>query len=321
MSSLPRLTNFSQTYKPFNYPWAMEFAVEHEDAHWTENELELAEDVKDWKQNLTPNEKNLVSHILRLFTQSDVQVGQNYADYFIPIFKNNEVRNALLSIAAREGTHQRAYAAINETLNLPDSEFHAFLEYEEMADKAVFMGANDTTDKQGIALALAKTVFSEGVSLFGAFAMLLNFQRFGKMKGMCEAVRWSIVDESMHVDFMARLFHTYCEENPEVVTRELKAAILAMANEVYVLESKYLDLAFELGAVNGLDKSQMKLYVAFLLNRRLQQLGLETMFDTETNPLEWFVEIMGSEVHANFFESRVTDYQVSGMIGTWADAY
>jgi|TARA_R110001606_G_scaffold388303_2_gene553513 ribonucleoside-diphosphate reductase beta chain len=299
----------------------MEFAVEHEDVHWTENELELAEDVKDWKQNLTPIEKNLTSHILRLFTQSDVQVGQNYADYFIPIFRNNEIRNALLSIAAREGTHQRAYAAINETLNLPDSEFHAFLEYVEMADKARFMGANDTTDKKGIALALAKTVYSEGVSLFGAFAMLLNFQRYGRMKGMSESVRWSIVDESMHVDFMAKLFHAYCEENPEVVTPELKRLIRDMAFEVFELESKYFDLAFELGPVRGLDKETMKRYTKFLLNRRLQQLGLETIFEIEENPLEWFVEIMGSEVHANFFESRVTDYQVSGMDGTWSNAY
>lgn len=315
------LRDFSPTYKPFHYPWAMQLSVEHEDIHWTENELELAEDIKDWKQNLTPVEKNLVSQILRLFTQSDVQVGQNYADFFIPIFKNNEVRNWLYSIVAREGTHQRAYAMINETLNLPDSEFHAFLEYVEMSDKATFMGANDVNTDEGIALALAKTVFSEGVSLFGAFAMLLNFQRFGKMKGMCEAVRWSIVDESMHVEGMARLFREFCDENPHVVTDKLKRDIYEMAREVNVLESKYLDLAFEMGDVEGLSRDEMKAYVRFLLDRRLVQLGLKENFGVEKNPLKWFDEIMGSATHANFFESRVTDYQVAGMSGEWEDAY
>lgn len=318
---MPGLREFSPTYKPFHYPWAMELAAEHEDIHWTEKELDLAEDVKNWKNDLTPEEKNLVSQILRLFTQSDVQVGQNYADYFIPIFKNNEIRNGLYSIASREGTHQRAYAMINETLNLPDSEFHAFLEYTAMSDKATFMGANDTTDDHGIALALAKTVFSEGVSLFGAFAMLLNFQRFGKMKGMCEAVRWSIIDESMHVEFMSKVFRAYCEENPHVVTDELKLAIYEMAREVERLENKYLDLAFELGDVEGLRKDEMKEYVKYLLDRRLLQLGLKANFNVEKNPIKWFDQIMGSTTHANFFESRVTDYQVVGMTGEWEDAY
>lgn len=314
---MSRLTTFSPTYKPFHNPWAMQLTVEHEDIHWTENELELAEDVKDWKQNLTPQEKNLVSQILRLFTQSDVQVGQNYADFFIPIFKNNEVRNWLYSVMAREGTHQRAYAMINETLNLPDSEFHAFLEYTEMYDKAVFMGANDVNTDEGIALALAKTVFSEGVSLFGAFAMLLNFQRFGKMKGMCEAVRWSIIDESMHVEGAAALFRAFCEENPHVVTDKLKQDIYDMAREVDGLECKYFDLAFELGDVKGLSKAEMKDYSKYLLDRRLVQLGLKANFHIEKNPLKWFDQIMGSETHANFFESRVTDYQVVGMTGEW----
>lgn len=318
---MPRLTEFSTTYKPFYHEWAMAWAVEHEDIHWTEQELDLAEDVKNWKKDLTPEEKNLVSQILRLFTQSDVQVGQNYCDYFIPHFKNNEIRNGLLSIGAREGTHQRAYAMINETLNLPDSEFHAFLEYTEMSDKAKFMGANDTTDDHGVALAIAKTVFSEGVSLFGAFAMLLNFQRYGKMKGMCEAVRWSITDESMHVEFMSKLFRAFCDENPHVVTDKLKREIYEMAREVAELEDRYLDLAFELGDVQGLSKDEMKQYVRYLLDRRLVQLGLKPNFNVEKNPLKWFDQIMGSENHANFFESRVTDYQVVGMSGKWEDAY
>lgn len=315
------MRQFSPTYKPFHYPWAMELTTAHEDDHWTEQELDLGDDVKDWKNNLTPEEKNLVSQILRLFTQSDVQVGQNYADFFVPVFKNNEIRNWLYSVMAREGTHQRAYAMINETLNLPDSEFSAFLEYSEMADKAEFMGANDVDTDEGIALALAKTVFSEGVSLFGAFAMLLNFQRDGKMKGMCEAVRWSIIDESTHVQGAAQLFRTFCEEHPHVVTDELKRNIYAMAREVEQLEDKYLDLAFELGDVKGLSKADMKTYVKYLLDRRLLQLGLKENFGVEKNPLKWFDEIMGSSSHVNFFEGRVTDYQVVGMTGEWDDAY
>ncbi|MEY8702536.1 ribonucleotide-diphosphate reductase subunit beta, partial [Francisella philomiragia] len=124
------LTTFSKTYKPFSYPWAVDLTVKHEKAHWIEDEIDLSEDVTDWKNGkITKVEKEYITNILRLFTQSDVAVGQNYYDQFIPAFKNNEVRNMLGSFAAREGIHQRAYALLNDTLGLPDSEYHAFLEY------------------------------------------------------------------------------------------------------------------------------------------------------------------------------------------------
>lgn len=186
------LTEFSETYRPFKHEWAMKLAVEHEDNHWHEGEANLESDVADWQRNLTPEEKNLIHQILRLFTQSDVQVGGNYCEHYIPYFKNNEIRNMLLSFAAREGIHQRAYALLNDTINLPESDYRAFLDYEEMADKMEYMGEMDMSSPFSVGLALAKTVFSEGVSLFGAFAMLLNFQRHKKMMGMCEIVRWSI---------------------------------------------------------------------------------------------------------------------------------
>jgi ribonucleoside-diphosphate reductase beta chain len=123
------LMQFSETYKPFHYPWAVEITTRHEKAHWIEDELDLSDDVSDWKSDkVTEIEKEYVTNILRLFTQSDVAVGQNYYDQFIPKFKNNEIRNMLGSFAAREGIHQRAYALLNETLGLSDSEYHAFLE-------------------------------------------------------------------------------------------------------------------------------------------------------------------------------------------------
>ena len=84
------LLEFSETYKPFHYPWAVEITTRHEKAHWIEDELDLSEDVSDWKMGkMTPTEKEYVTNILRLFTQSDVAVGQNYYDQFIPKYKNN----------------------------------------------------------------------------------------------------------------------------------------------------------------------------------------------------------------------------------------
>ena len=184
------LTEVSTTYKPFAYPWAVELTKKHEEIHWVEDEAELSEDVQDWKLKLSKSEKEFITHVLRLFTQSDLQVGANYHDFLIPKIKNNEARNMLSSFANREGVHQRAYALLNDTLGLPEEDFHKFLDYTEMSDKIEFMKDNNINSLQGLALAFAQSVFNEGMSLFASFVMLLNFQRFGKMKGMGTIVEW-----------------------------------------------------------------------------------------------------------------------------------
>lgn len=316
------LLSFSKAYKPFYYPWAVEITVRHEKAHWIEDELELSDDVADWKgKNMTSVEKEYVKNILRLFTQSDVAVGQNYYDCFIPKFKNNEIRNMLGSFAAREGVHQRAYALLNETLGLSDKEYHAFLEYKEMTDKIDFMLKSDPNTTSGLGLALAKSVMNEGVSLFASFVMLLNFQRFGKMKGMGKAVEWSIRDESMHVEGNSRLFRTYCSEHPKIVNDDFKKKIYDMAREVVKLEDKFIDLAYEMGEIQGLKAEEVKEYIRYIADRRLLQLGLKTNFKVKNNPLPWLEWILNGADHTNFFENKVTEYDVAGLTGNWDEAY
>ena len=307
----------SRSYKPFLYPWAVELTKKHEEIHWVEDEAELSEDVQDWKTKLSDEEKTFIIHVLRLFTQSDVQVGQNYHDFLIPKMKNNEIRNMLSSFAAREGVHQRAYALLNDTLGLPEDEFHKFLEYKEMADKLDFMADNNITSLQGLALALAQSVFNEGMSLFASFVMLLNFQRHGRMKGMGTIVEWSIRDESLHVQGNAKLFRTLCEEHPRIVNDELKSKIYEMAKNAVMLEDKFVKLAFKGNTVEGLKEDEVKQYVRHIADRRLLQLGLKAKYRAKDNPLPWLDWVLNGASHDNFFEKRVTEYSVNGMEGDW----
>ena len=309
------LLKTSETYKPFKYPWAVELSKKHEEIHWIEDEAELSEDVQDWKTKLTDSEKEFITHVLRLFTQSDVQVGENYHELLIPKFKNNEVRNMLSSFAAREAVHQRAYALLNDTLGLPDEDFHKFLEYKEMADKIDFMKEGETNSHTGLALALAQSVFNEGMSVFASFVMLLNFQRFGKMKGMATIVEWSIRDETIHVQGNAKLFRTFCEEHPRVVNDELKSKIYKMARNAVKLEDKFIDLAFDGNEVQGLTKQEVRDYIRHIADRRLLQLGLKPKFNQKDNPLPWLDWVLNGASHDNFFEKRVTEYSVAGMEG------
>lgn len=316
------LTKVSTTYKPFFYPWAVELTQKHEKAHWIEDELDLSEDVMDWKTGkVTPEEKDYITNVLRLFTQSDVEVGKNYYDHFIPKIKNNEVRNMLGSFAAREGIHQRAYALLNETLGLPDSEYHAFMEYSEMTDKVDFMTDSDPSTHRGLGLAFAKSVFNEGVALFASFVMLLNFQRYGKMKGMGKVVEWSIRDESMHVEGNSKLFRSFCSEHPRIVDDSFKKEIYEMSKYAVKLEDKFIELAYSIGEIDGLSSEEVKQYIRYITDRRLLQLGLKPVFKVKNNPLPWLEWILNGADHTNFFENRVTEYEVAGLSGSWDDAY
>ena len=311
------LFKLSTTYKPFQYPWAVELAKKHEEVHWVEDEAELSEDVQDWRTKLTADEKEFITQVLRLFTQSDVQVGENYHEFLIPKFKNNEVRNMLSSFAARETVHQRAYALLNDTLGMGDEEYFKFMEYKAMADKIEFMKEGKTNSQSDLALVLAQSVFNEGMSLFSSFVMLLNFQRFGKMKGMGTIVEWSIRDETIHVQGNAKLFRTLCDEHPKIVNDELKSKIYEMAKTAVTLEDKFIQLAFNGSDVQGLSRDDVKLYVRHIADRRLLQLGLKPKFKVKDNPLPWLDWVLNGASHDNFFEKRVTEYSVTGMEGEW----
>lgn len=308
----------STTFKPFRYPWAMAMAVDHEKIHWGEHEAKLQDDVVQWKSGkLTDSEKNHITQILRLFTQSDVAVGTNYLQHYIPTFKNNEIRAMLTSFANREFIHQRSYALLNDTLGLPEDEFTAFLDVDAMKSKLAYMVDIDMNTVSGMAKAVARSAMNEGMSLFSAFVMLLNYQRFGKMKGMCEIVEWSIRDETMHADGMTKLFRTFCEEHPRIVTDEFKKDIYEMFRGAVALEDKVIDLAFEMGDVEGLSAKEVKQYIRYIADRRLIGLGLKGNWKVKDNPLPWLDWVVNGDSFKNFFEGTVTDYSSDNMQGDW----
>ena len=153
------------------------------------------------------------------------------------------------------------------------------------------------------------------MSLFYAFVMLLNYQRSGKMKGMCEIVEWSIRDETMHVEAMTKLFHTYLEENPHLVTDTLKSYIYSNFTLAVELEENLIDFIYDEVQIEGLLQEDVKTYIRYLADRRLLQLGLKPIFKQKTNPIPWLDWIVSGDSFKNFFEGRVTDYNASGLTG------
>ena len=170
-------------------------------------------------------------------------------------------------------------------------------------------------DKESIAKALAVySGFTEGLQLFSSFAILLNFPRFGKMKGMGQIITYSIRDESLHVEAMTQLFREFIKENIELWTDDLKKEIYQACRDMVDLEDQFLTLVFEQGDIEGLSRANMKAYIRYIADRRLLQLGLKPNYKISKNPLDWLDDVLGVE-HQNFFEGRSTSYMKAGLRG------
>ena len=195
-----KLTDQRSYFKPFNYPWAYDTWLKHEQSHWLHTEVPMMEDVKDWKKKLTTDEKQFLTNIFRFFTQGDIDVAGGYVKNYLPYFPQPEIRMMLSGFAAREALHIAAYSHLIETVGMPESTYNEFLEYEAMKDKHDYV--TDLSSKNGDLPSTATHIavfsaFTEGMQLFSSFIMLLNFPRHGLMKGMGQIVTWSIVDEKI----------------------------------------------------------------------------------------------------------------------------
>jgi len=316
------LLNAEPVYKPFTYPWAYEAWETQQKVHWLPDEVPLADDVRDWKQNLTESERHLLTQIFRFFTQADIEVNNCYMKHYTQVFKPTEVQMMLAAFSNMETVHIAAYSHLLDTIGMPETEYMAFLQYKQMKDKYDYMNEFGVDTKEDIATTLAVFGgFTEGLQLFASFAILLNFPRFGKMKGMGQIVTWSVRDETLHCNSIIKLFRTFVQENPEIWGEDLKARIYNACATIVHLEDAFIDLAFELGPVEGLSARQVKQYIRYIADRRLMQLGLKEIYMTEKNPLPWLDEILNGVEHANFFENRVTEYTKAATEGTWDEAF
>jgi ribonucleoside-diphosphate reductase beta chain len=318
------LTDERDHFKPFNYPWAYEAWLKHEQSHWLHTEVPMSEDVQDWKKRLTENEQLFLTHIFRFFTQGDIDVAGGYVRNYLPHFPQPEVRMMLAGFAAREALHIAAYSHLIETLGLPETTYNEFLSYQEMRDKHDYVrdisDQNSTLENTATHIAVF-SAFTEGMQLFSSFIMLLNFPRNGLMKGMGQIVTWSIVDETMHAESMIKLFRTYIEENKQIWNDELKSRIYTIAEKMVDLEEKFIDLAFKMGDMRDLTSDDVKRYIRYIADRRLISLGLKGIFKVKKNPLPWVEEMINAPTHTNFFENRATDYAKGALTGNWSDVW
>jgi len=280
-------------------------------SHWIHSEISMAGDINDWKMKLTETEKNLIGSVLKGFVQSEVFIQEYWGSMVSKWFKKPEIQMMAASFSSMESIHAVAYAYLNQSLGLED--FDAFLHEPTAKAKIDRLISTKGKSKEDIARSLAIfSAFNEGVNLFSSFAILLNFSRFNKLKGVGQIIAFSIKDESLHSEAGCWLFRTFASEYPDVMTNELKDQIYDAARLTIQLEDAFIEKAFEKGEVEGLTVHDMKNFIRFRCNTKLNDLGLKKLWkNIDKEAIErmlWF-DVLGAGVsHADFFAQRVDSY-------------
>lgn len=317
----------SVAYRPFTYPWAAEAAKVHSiDMHWHENQVELQDDLRQYNSRDGLKTKNvshetnkmIVDRTICLFTELDKTVGEGYTK-LLPFVKNNEIRNMMMTFASREVIHQRAYALLAETFGFSDSDWVSFAQYAEMREKIDTMTdsyLSDTMrDEMKFCVGLAQLLLGEGIGLFAAFTVLLNFKRHGLFVGFNDVNSWSLSDEQEHVVNNIRTLIEARKDLTEIENLQLDVIINSLVDRYVEAECKFIDLVYEMGEAEDLPKAQLKDYMFYLGELRKYQMGMITVEEVRKNPLMWMEWILSGAKHGNFFEKKITDYSHSGLSG------
>lgn len=303
-------------YKPFEYQEASNYWLKQHQAHWLHTEVPMAQDVTDWKSNLSETEKNIIGSILKGFAQTETVVNDYWTNLVTSWFKKPEIIKMAVTFGAFETIHAEAYSLLNEELGLDN--FSEFLEDEAtMAKIEALMDVRDSHDGTPDWASRAKSLaifsaFTEGVNLFSSFAVLLSFKLQNKLKGVGQIVEWSIRDESLHSEAGCWLFRQLLSENPDMNTPELRKEIEEAALLSLKLELGFIDKVYEMGDLEGCPKYDLVSFIKHRVNTKMGDLGygpiVNGIDEAAIKRMKWFDSLSAGKQHTDFFANRVTNY-------------
>lgn len=329
---MPKLFEERVAYKPYEYPqyftdgWLLQMQ-----SFWLHTEISMQGDVKDWKENLQPHEKNLVGNILLGFAQTECAVSDYWTGMVTRWFPKHEIKQMAMAFGSQETIHATAYSYLNETLGLEN--FSAFLHEPTIAEKFEYLVSTDSEythedllkssrARREVARSIAIfSAFAEGVSLYSSFAVLYSFQMRNLLKGIGQQMKWSVRDESLHSKMGCQLFRHMCEEFPELKD-EVQSEVEHAAKLMVEMEHRFIDKMFEQGDLENLTAYDLKNFILRRSNEKLVELGYSPIFDFDkksADQLEWFDHLTGGTTHTDFFATRVIDYSKPGESENWSE--
>lgn len=299
-------------YAPFEYPEFYDYWLKQQQSHWLHTEVSMTGDIQDWSFNLTPQEKHLIGVTVKGFVQAETIVQDYWGRMVLKTFRKPEIAMMAATFSAFESIHTAGYAYLQDTLGLDD--YTAFLtEPTAKAKIDRLLASGKSKSRQDVARSLAVfSAFTEGVSLFSSFAILFNFSRFNKMKGLGQIISWSVRDEALHAEAGCLLFRKLVSEYPEVLTDDVRSDIMDAARVTVDLEDAFIDKAFETGDVEGMTPHDLKQFIRYRCNTKLQDIGFKQNWKNldkdSLDRMSWFNALTTGANQGDFFAIRISDY-------------
>ncbi|MBB3331426.1 ribonucleoside-diphosphate reductase beta chain [Halomonas campaniensis] len=314
---------------PFKYEWAWQKYLDGSANHWMPQEVNMNADIALWKSQdgLTADERRIVERSLGYFSTADSLVANNLVLALYRLITNPECRQYLLRQAFEEAIHTHAYQYCVESLSMDEGAvFNMYREVPSVAAKSAwslkhtqslarpdFQTGTPETDQELLRNLVAFYCVTEGIFFYCGFSQILSMGRRNKMTGVAEQFQYILRDESMHLNFGVDMINQIKIENPHLWTPEFQDEVTQMILEGTELEIAYARDTMPRGVL-GMNAAIMEEYLHFICNRRLAQIGLKEQFPGAQNPFPWMSEIIDLRKEKNFFETRVTEYQVGGAL-------
>ncbi|MBE34862.1 MAG: ribonucleotide-diphosphate reductase subunit beta [Opitutaceae bacterium] len=309
---------------PLKYQWAYDLYRTMKANHWEPEDVPMGKDIEQWRddKDLSDAERWIIRMGIGYFSAAEGIVGDNVQHVVRELVTAPELKLVLGRHAHEENIHADSLLYMISSLGINPHECEAMFEdVPTIVRKNEFVTRISKELRRDLDLTLpenkrllAKNIFvfgqcMEGTQFYGLFGMILSLYRQNKFPGIGQMFRYTLRDESNHIEVFRNLFMDLVEENRDIWTADFKEELRQTMAEAVQLEKEFIRDCLPVNAV-GLSLEDFLTYIDFIADRRLEGCGLGTLSNgTVKNPLPWLAEMMDIKKEQNFFEGRVTEYQ------------
>ena len=317
---------------PLKYQWAYDLYRIMKANHWEPEDIQMQKDVEQWRSHeISQNERWIIMMGIGYFSAAEGIVGDNIQHVVRELVTAPELKLVLGRHAHEENIHADSLLYMISSLGINPHECEAMFEQiPTIVKKNEFVTRISNNMRRGLDLTklenkqlLARNIFMfgqcmEGTQFYGLFGMILALYRQNKFPGIGQMFRYTLRDESNHIEVFRNLFMDLVEENREIWTAEFKEELRALMQEAITLEKEFISDCLPVNAV-GLRLEDFLTYIDYIADRRLEGVGLALLNPSAKNPLPWLAEMMDIKKEQNFFEGRVTEYQKASSLNVASD--
>jgi len=318
---------------PLKYQWAYDLYKTMKANHWEPEDIQMQKDCEQWRDSdqIADIERWIIKMGIGYFSAAEGIVGDNIQHVVRELVTAPELKLVLGRHAHEENIHADSLVYMISSLGINPHECEAMFEdIPTMKEKTDFVVNNSRNLRREIDLttlegkqSLAKNIFlfgqcMEGTQFYGLFGMVLALYRQNKFPGIGQMFRYTLRDESNHIEVFRKLFIELVDENPDIWTEEFREDLRATMAEAVRLEKAFIRDCLPVHAV-GLTAEEFLTYIEYIGDRRLEGVGLQPLNGPISNPLPWLAELMDIKKEANFFETKVTEYQKKSALAQVSD--